>query len=397
MLATCIVVGILALHRIVAEADTVCWWHVVVYSAFCAALYYTHYIGFFLIPGLFLDLIVASRLRWARLRWVLASMAMTGMLIAPWVPVMFHQRSQKLAQGEQLTQSYMDKSALTYGASQPGPESASNKTLGFAKAIAAAAGMFPSERVPVGLLLGCPILFTLTAMCFFAVKGDGCCRLALILAFSVIIGTILLKSHATRFFLPPLPAIFLGMATVLEVIYRKLSIPASIALGGLLVSIYAIGFARQVSIEHPRPWSSLVASLRQNYQPHDVIVFDALYCQPLFDYYANDVDLPRNETGFPLPVMKWWEEQRFKGWGGPIIKRNELDAFAKDLESSPSKRTIWVVTFEADYYDPQNALLKRLSLGTRTREINLGSGFRNDQLGTDSGSPRLFAISQVVE
>jgi hypothetical protein len=121
---------------------------------------------------------------------------------------------------------------------------------------------------------------------------------------------------------------------------------------------------------HGRPWQNLAGVLQQNYRPGDTVVFDALYAQAPFDYFARQAHFQPRETGFPLSIYDWWDKQPNEAWGGPVILRSDLDEFVTGLSASKPK-TVWLVWYETYYYDPHDALLERLSQRGQVTEFRL--------------------------
>src|SRR5262249_15362890 len=139
-------------------------------------------------------------------------------------------------------------------------------------------------------------------------------------------GVLFLGLDQPRYFLPLLPLLFLAAARALSVCqdFRWPRITNAVAL--LVLLTYALGFVRQAAMAHPRPWSRIVASVSAAYHPNDIIIFDVLYAQVLFDYYARQGNFHPAEVGFPEPVYAWWQRQSFKGWAGPIVHKSDLES-----------------------------------------------------------------------
>jgi hypothetical protein len=148
--------------------------------------------------------------------------------------------------------------------------------------------------------------------------------------------------------------------------WRKLSL----AVGTLILCVYAAGFFRQAFMRHGRPWQNLVSIVQQEYRPGDKVIFDVLYSQVPFDYFARHAHFQPQESGFPLSIYDWWDKQSNKAWGGPVILQSDLDQFVSDLSASKSK-TLWLVLYETYYYDPHDALLARLRQLGQVTEVSL--------------------------
>jgi hypothetical protein len=104
--------------------------------------------------------------------------------------------------------------------------------------------------------------------------------------------------------------------------------------------------------------------------PGDMVVFDVLYSQVPYDYFARQAHFHPRETGFPISIYDWWSEQSNKAWGGPVIMNSDLDEFVSRLSASRPK-TLWLVLYETYYYDPHNKLLSRLRQLGEVSEVSL--------------------------
>ena len=133
----------------------------------------------------------------------------------------------------------------------------------------------------------------------------------------------------------------------------------SLIAGSLLLFIYIAGFIRQSSIRSPNPWRNLVATLQPAYKDGDIVVFDVLYGQVPFDFAAQQVGFKAREDGFPETIYHWWERQPVKVWGGPVLRESDLEATTKRVVDASTTKTVWLVLFEVNYYDPHDRLLAR--------------------------------------
>jgi uncharacterized membrane protein len=392
MLAVCCVIGILSIHRIVTSETNGSWLYLVLYSLLSALLYYTHYIGLFVLMGFFIDWIVATRCRSDRLLHLFFAALLTFVLTAPWIPIMFTQRAQKLGQGHALIVSYQDPTALTFGES-PAETTIRDYFLTYVRNAGAAIGLYPARSVILLICLALPIILVLAGAVFLAATGDRVCRLLVFVTLAMIAGFVVLGAHETRYFLPLLPFMFLSMSRTLQVWRGSRWRSIATIIAALVLVIYTAGFIRQVTMRHPRPWSSLVAALEHNYRQNDVVVFDVLYGQVMFDYYAKQAGFHPREVGFPESIYAWWEQQPFKGWGGPVLTKSDLDSTATALEKLPHPKTVWLVLDEVNYYDPRNALLARMAGMGNPIEFETSYVTYTFPQNTSGEHPRLMAIS----
>jgi uncharacterized membrane protein len=391
MLVVCCVIAILGVHKMVTTETNLSWFYVILYSFLCSLLYYTHYIGLFVLIALFADWIIATRFQVDQLSRLLAAALLVILLMSGWIPIMFHQRARKIDQTKTLAVSYQDPGALTFGES-PAKTNLRDSLRSYIRSGGVAVGLYPSQSAVGMVCLGLPIVIVLVGAVYFAMKNDPASRLFLIVTVAVFAGIVVLKLDETRYLLPILPFMFLAMSRIVkEWSNSRWRLLATVIAAFVLVD-YAAGFTRQVTRNHPRPWSALVSSVRHNYGQNDVVLFDALYGQVVFDYYAKQVDFHPREVGFPESIYVWWGQQTFKGWGGPVVHKSDLEATVVALEKLPEPKRVWLVLYEANYYDPKQALLTRLSRMGKTVEFQ-PSWTRASSPDGSGEHPRLFKIS----
>jgi hypothetical protein len=128
--------------------------------------------------------------------------------------------------------------------------------------------------------------------------------------------------------------------------------------GVILVGLYLAGAIRIIRAEPVRPTSAIVRYLGEALRPGDVLIVEALYYETLLEYHARQAGVSLPVDGFPVGVRTWWSSQPFKGWGGPVIRRGELEAFVRAAREKASTGRIWLILFETRYYDPRGELLR---------------------------------------
>jgi hypothetical protein len=122
------------------------------------------------------------------------------------------------------------------------------------------------------------------------------------------------------------------------------------------------------------------------------VVFDALYGQAPFDFAAHQAGFEAREDGFPETIYHWWERQPVKVWGGPVLRESDLEATIKRTAAATTTRTVWLVLFEVNYYDPHDLLLARFSQLGDAREVFHEVAQTPDALSAQKGL-RLVRIS----
>jgi hypothetical protein len=312
---------------------------------------------------------------------------LTALLIAPGISPLLYRNSLKHELNQARDASFSNPKALSFGATEQKP----SEIRRLAKSAAAMAGFFPASSPLLLLLFALPLAMTLAGAVYLGVaKDDVLCRLFVIMIISVGMGAVLLHLSATRYLLPLVPLLVLAAVRAIQFACTNSRWRvASLYAGTFIFCLYATGFFRQVSIHHGHPWQNLVGAVQQNYQSEDAIVFDVLYAQVPFDYFARQAHFQPRETGFPLSIYDWWDKQRNQAWGGPVILRADLNDFTARLSASDLK-TVWLVRYETYYYDPQDALLDRMRQLGQVTEISLPT--EPDATEADE-SPRLFRVS----
>jgi uncharacterized membrane protein len=360
MLMTFLFIWLLMIHWLIVIEGGKDRWLVIAYGVLAALLFYVHYIDIFIILGLFVHWLITTGLKRQRLVRMLAAAALTIVLILPGVPMLLHQFAGKSELTRALTQSRHNPEALSYVA----VERFTDQTAGMRvvlRSLASAAGFYPAESQLLLLLLAIPLAVGLGGIVYLATaKSDRFCQLLVVLTVSISAGMIVLHLTNSRYLIALIPVLVLAIGRALQYWtnkprWRILGLTA----GALILCIYAAGFYQQAVKPHGRPWQNVVSAVQQGYRPGDTVIFDALYAQVPFDYFAHRMDFHPTESGFPVSIYDWWNSQGFKGWGSPVIMKPDLDKYVTNLSASGPK-TVWLVHFEARTYDTHYALMERL-------------------------------------
>ena len=392
MLSILVLICLLIVHWIVVVEQSNAKRLVVAYGMLAALLFYVHYIGVFILLGLFVHWAIVSSFARSSIVSLVAAGTLTALLVSPWIPVMLEQRGGKAHLDLALKLSHQNPDSLSLGATDYG-RSESNRMTAQVKSAAAMAGFYRAPSSLLLLLCAIPLAVALTGAGFLGLaKGDQVCLLFVIVSIAIGIGMVTLQSTVTRFLLPLVPLLVLAISRAIQYWAASARWRApSLAVGTLILCLYTAGFFRQAYMQHGRPWQNLVDVVQYNYRPGDRIVFDVLYSQVPFDYFARQAHFQSQESGFPISIYEWWEKQRVKAWGGPVIMQSDLNQFVSDLSASRPK-TLWLVLYETYYYDPHDALLVRLrQLGTVT-EVRLPPDPDTPD-SKDQEALRLFRIS----
>jgi 4-amino-4-deoxy-L-arabinose transferase-like glycosyltransferase len=373
MLTILVFVCLLIVHWAVAIERREEKWLIAAYGMLAASLFYINYIGVFILIGLCVHWMIASGFVRSRMVRLCVVGILIILFVSPGIPALLERNALKAQLGHALELSHRNPSALSFGdARQNSTEPAGIKSL--AKSAAAMMGFYPAASPLLFSLSALPLVIAVAGAGYLAlVKGDELCRLFGVVTLAIGIGVFALHLSATRYFLPLIPLLVLAVARAVQ---YWAAMPrwrvTSLVVGTLILCLYTAGFIRQAFKPHGRPWQNLVSAVQQNFESGDTVVFDALYAQVPFDYFARHAHFQPRESGFPLSIYDWWDKQENEAWGGPVILLSDLDEYTSGLAASRPK-TLWLVLYESYYYDPHDALLERLRQVGRVTEFRLPS------------------------
>jgi 4-amino-4-deoxy-L-arabinose transferase-like glycosyltransferase len=393
MLLVVILVFLLNAHWAVAVKQESKPHSIVLYALLAAALFYNHYLAIMILFALLAHWIVISRLQWKRLRTVALVALLTALFTAPGVPLLLRQHANKQVLNQELTTSHTDPRTLSNGVAETGSPKAKELAAKTVENVAAVSGILPVRSHILLVLCALPLVaaFGLIVYLWLA-RGDEVCRMAVIFGFVFSASVVAAGFENHRYFIPVIPILLLAFARVLQWAFAAVRQPkAALLLGTAIIGIYVAGFYRQAMMKHGRPWSNVVSAIQQRSRPGDTVLFDAVYAQIPFDYEARQHHLAMNETGFPVSVYEWWNEQSFKAWGSPILYKSDLDKFENRFAASGS-HTIWLVEYESYYYDPHDEVLDGLGHVGHAVEVPLPED--PDDRGQKPPAVRLFEISR---
>ena len=338
----------------------------IIYSLLAATLFYIHYVGVFVLLGLFAHWALCSVFVRQRMVRVCTAAVLTFLLAVPGISLALTQYHLKTRMDRELERSSVDPSALSYGHEVPS-EGFSGRLV---RSAATVAGFYPARSAGMLLLFALPLLCVFAGIAYLALfKGDEVCRLLGLVVLGMSVGVAFLHLGNTRYILPLIPLLVLAIARVLQFWSDSLRWqPVALTTAALLVCVYGAGFYRQAFRHRGHPWQNLVSAVQRGYHEGDQVVFDALYAQVPFDYFAEHLAFRPRETGFPISIYDWWSRQSFEGWSGPVVKLADLNRF---VDTAPRSRTLWLVLYETYYYDPHEQLLQRLRERAEVTEVKL--------------------------
>jgi hypothetical protein len=325
-----------------------------------AALFYSHYIGVFILIGFFVDWLIASRFQRKHLVPLFATGLLIVVLTAPWLPILLRQRAGTIAVFQSQVIALHNPASLSYGAPPAIPGTIRQAIELDLKAIAVIPGFFPAQSTLLLGLLAIPILAVLVGVFFLILRRDRTSTLFACIVVFTALGIYAIGICATRYLVPLIPPVVLVMSRVLQswMESSRWRIAAA-ALAVSILAIYLTGFTRQATILFANPWRQLVATLEPAYRPGDVVLFDILYAQLPFDIVAHQDGFFPTEDGFPETIYQYWDRQPVKIWDSPMLTESNLEATVKRAAAESKTKTVWLVLHEVMYFDPFNRLLER--------------------------------------
>jgi uncharacterized membrane protein len=392
ILLLCCVIAVLIVHHRVAVELKPTLASLLVYSLLAILLFYSHYIGLFVLLGLLVDWLIATRLQARSIAALCFVVVLVSLAASPWIPIMLRQRDLMHSVYSTQEAGVSDPTSLSFGSPVAQP-AMREKVVSVSRNIAATAGFFPARNPAFMVILAVPLVAALAGIALFVFQGDRTCRMVAWVFLLTALGLFGLGMSATRYFLVLIPPLILAISRVIQSWSgNRRWRTAGLIAGSLLLLIYIAGFIRQASVRYSNPWSGLVATLQPAYKEGDIVVFDALYGQAPFDFAAHQAGFEAREDGFPETIYHWWERQPVKVWGGPVLRESDLEATIKRTAAATTTRTVWLVLFEVNYYDPHDLLLARFSQLGDAREVFHEVAQTPDALSAQKGL-RLVRIS----
>ena len=356
--------ALVALDRILAPAKGTNRWAVPGFVLAAAAMLYTHYAALFVMAGTFGFWVIEVIGRRAAPRpLVIAATALT-LLGLPWAPVLLRQRAAKTELRRVEMAARADSASLSYGTDTNPDLNAAATARSAIENAASVAGVYPARKPWALGVLALPILIPL-GLGLLRVRQLRWNRHLLCVAVVTLGGGIAAGITARRFLILLVPLLILALVEALDSLgLRRRSLAGALALAPL--TIYVAGTTRVLGGHDARPTAAVVALLKAEVKPGDVIVVSAPYYQTLLEYHARQARVSLPMRGFPEGIEAWWQRQPFKGWGGPAVSEEDLAGFVAKLREAERGHVVWLVLFETRYYDPRQRLLTALRENARS-------------------------------
>lgn len=338
---------------------------VVGFAVASALAFYSHYVALFTISGIFIFWLISRYRDKAHRRAMLLASAVLAVMTFPWLPTLFQQRALKLSLSQANALSRTDLQSLSYITDVSRQFDLISWAADVATNAASILGVFPARDPLILLLLAVPFLVICTGAVVLMRRREPWAVLLGSVALANMAGVIILGVVSRRYLmlLAPFFIVLIGL-----VVQRMFQSPRYRWMGNVLaistLCLYISGTVRIYLTEYDKPTEGVVQFFNEQYQPGDLIIFSSLYGQVPFDYYAARLEFQGERRGFPVTIYDWWEQQPFKGWGSPVIKRDDLSEFITALDSE-GWETIWIVIFETDKFDPRKELITALESSGR--------------------------------
>jgi hypothetical protein len=321
--------------------------------------FYTHYVMLLVLVGIGLFALIEVFRRGMPYRHVLGTAGLIGLACLPWAPVLLRQRAVKAELRRDELIAHSDSTSLSAGFDS-NPDRTPAATLRAAvENTASVAGVLAAEDVVVLGLLAVPVLIPLGWSLLHSGRLPWG-RLLFCVGLVTVGGGIAGGLTARRFLVVLVPFLAMALGESLAGLTRWRR-TVGVATAVALLAVYAAGSTRVARARGPAPLRELVGYLGQRYRSGDVVIVEALYYEIPLEYQARQAGLPLPIEGFPQDIRDWWSAQSFKGWGGPVITRNDLHRFVGEVRRRVEPgHTLWLILAETRYYDPGNRLLATL-------------------------------------
>lgn len=360
------VLAFVALDRILVSGKAPSRWALPGFVLAAAAMLYTHYVAIFVLAGTFAFWAVEVISRRATLRPLLIAGTALTMLGLPWVPVLFRQRSAKAELRRVEVAARADPASLSYGTNSNPDLDLASALRSAAENAASAAGVYPAQRAWLLGLLALPLLISL-GLGVRRARQLRWNRLLLAVGLVTLGGGIAAGITARRFLIPLVPLLILALVEAVEFLaVRRRRLAVGLALA--VLTLYIAGTVRVLRTPVSKPTAAVVALLKAEVRPGDVVVVNAPHYETLLEYHARQAGASFPVRGFPVGIEAWWERQPFKGWGGPAVSEADLASFVARLRREERDHTVWLVLFETRYFDPKQRLLAVLRENARSVE-----------------------------
>ncbi|HEV8600374.1 MAG TPA: glycosyltransferase family 39 protein [Gemmatimonadales bacterium] len=360
------VLALAALDQILGSAKTASRWAVAGFILSAAAMLYTHYIAGFVLAGTFVFWALEVVGRRAALRPLLIAGTALALLGLPWAPVLLRQRAAKAELRRVELAARADPASLSYGTDSNPDQDAAVRLRSAVENAASIAGIYPARRPWLLALLAIPLVIPL---CFGLLRARHLRwnRLWLSVGLLTLTGGLVSGITARRFLILLVPPLILALVEALNSLgLRRRALAVGLALATL--TLYVAGTGRVLRTPVARPTAAVVAMLRADVRPGDVVVVSAPYYEILLQYHAGQAGVSLPLRGFPEGIEAWWARQPFKGWGGPAVSEHQLASFIARLRQGEGDHAVWLVLFETRYYDPRQRLLAALREQARSVE-----------------------------
>ena len=355
---------------------------VLLFSVFSACAVYTHYYSAFLLFGYAVYLLFLVRKRQVQVKTVVTSLMLILVITVPWFPIAYRQGVDRMNVNNELRAARLDPSTLSYGFNQREGNSLLSDAVDTAENIASVLGVYPAGNKAFAMILSLPFVSVIGYAVLLLFRKDRLIMLAFIVTAIYCTAGMFLHISSRRYFIFLTPFLIVMIGVSLQHMWKRPYLRhAAVVAAFCMVILSILGTARTYGNNYCKPTTEIVKRIRDSYQPHDIIVFDNLYYQVPFDYYASQLGFASQRRGFPVSIYDWWNKQPFKGWGGPVITQSDLINFVGSLKQERSVGSIWLVLFETSYYDPLNRLLAALgSVSNDIKKVDIGFEGYSDRI-----------------
>lgn len=347
------------------HSDNFSYKSIFMFSIGCACLFYVHYVGIFLILGYLAYYIISPVNRELKGKYVLYSAIIVILLTAPWYQSLYNQKVKQADHSRAFIIAKYNPQTLNY---MDIGENKIHTALDFRKiitsdveTIASLLGVYPYNGGYLTLFLNISFIIIIIYYIYLVWKKNEVSRALFVVMAGYCLTAMYFHFHSRRLYILLTPILITVIGVVVLEIHNKYRNKMISVILALSVSVlYFAGTVRVYNKNYNNMNTKIVKYIQSNFEKNDVVIFNSLYYEVPFDYYARRVSFTPKKRGFPISIYEWWNKQAFKGWGGPIISIDELERFVDGLRKEANIGSVWLILFENNYYDPKNKLLQYL-------------------------------------
>jgi hypothetical protein len=350
--------------KIIASQDAPVKYHFL-FAISSALAFYSHYFSLFIIISFCFHYLLFCLIEKKPIKPFLLGVLLFSMLTTPWIPTLIHQKQMRLNNSDTIRKAETLPDTLNYGYHVYPKRSAKDFFVWvyhFTDRHLIDIDSIKNKSYLVKWSVGIFKALVIIVFLLSILRKDKFAILISIISLIYILCMFLVSIPVIRYFLFLTVFIIFGICIAFERM-KEYPIGKYLSILTCLFAVFSfiIHSVTLCSIGYCKPTTEAVKYIQHNYTGSDIIIFNDLIRQVPFDYYAGLSNFSPREIGFPVNIYDWWAGSPYKGWGGPIIGRKDMEQFIERLVVDKQIKRIWLLSPEQPKYDPGQQLLKALS------------------------------------